>query len=161
MREVFFITNDLNRPAKASSTYCYIPGNIGNARYKGATNNVSYHYWWQYSTAPENRNALLSAKTKGDTFKVIQGKIGEQNITIENQNNDESYDLVFPEIGMRTVELVPMLGNELFTIGHFGHWIEDSNEFRPRTDAPVYTLQEEQEKVLIEYNQLRGTFALK
>lgn len=153
MPKQFFITNDLGegRENKPTSTYCYIPGIRGRARYKGEDRSTSAHDWWQYSTNPDNRDALLNAKSDKTEFTVSVGNIGDQNITIEQVGANTTYELVHPETGKRTVELVP-LENGNFKIGHFGHWICPDEEYR--TSLTPKTFKEAKNAAETEYDNL-------
>ncbi len=153
MPKTYFITNDLGsgRENKPSSTYCYIAGNIGQARYKGEDDNTSVHSWWQYSTDPDNRDALLQAKSEGKKFIVSVGTVGDETITIKQVGTTTTYELVRPTNGKRTVELKPVENDE-FKIAHFGHWICPDSEYRS-SDTPK-TFEEAKQACGNEYDRL-------
>lgn len=144
MSKQYFITNDLGngRENKPTSTYCYIPGTIGQARYKGEDNITKAHTWWQYSTDPNNRNELLAAKGAGTKFTVSVGTIGDEAITIKQVGADTTYNLVYPQNGKRTVELKPLDNGSEFTIAHFGHWICSDDQYRDFTPKNLVQAKE-------------------
>ena len=154
MLKTYFITNDRNQEEKPSSTYCYVPSKIGNARYKAETNEVTYHEWWQYSTDAKNRDSLLEAAKNRNKFEVIEGEIGDQNIKVKNIQDSSTYILKFPEINLRAVELLP-IGNHQFYISHFGHWIEDDAEFREGKNHASLSLEDEKKLVAESYDKLQ------
>ena len=127
----YFITNDTaaGRENKASSTYCYTPGEINRARYKGAATQIKAHAWWLYCTAHANRAEFLAAIRIGTKFSVTAGDLGGAITITEVSGQNRTYDLILPVLALRTVELIPYPNNE-FRIGHYGHWVCADNDYR-------------------------------
>ena len=150
-----FITNDREDEAKPSSMYCYVPGEIGRARYKAAEDHLSQRLWWQYSIDPKDRDALAAIMSgAANLLEVSEGTLGEQRISVKHHiPGGASFALELPKEGWRAIELKQLESGNI-TLKHIGHWIEANANFRMRENAPQLSLEKEQEMVSKAYDEL-------